>query len=695
MGSSRAAVLAIIIFGIFLLPGCGGKKSAPPQPAQVKVAPASASLEIGTTQGFIATATDSGGRSVTTSFTWQSSNTNVLDVANSGLACAGTWDSHTLPIVCTPGSAGTAQVVAVANTGGVSSAPVTVTVHQHIDQIVVTPVGTPAACLSQTGTQIYQAKALSNGVDITSTVGNFNWASTQTKVATVSTTASGLLPGQVQVTAADPGIANIFASLGTTNSGPVSFTSCPVASITLQVQTTGGTSVTLAKGGTKVIEATVLDSLGATITTPPLTWTSTQPSVVGVTGANGTGTIRGTQAGGAGVSASCTPPTCNIGFSPIQPIYPAVSIATTVTGSSTATTAYLTSSGCFGHAGCSASLFAVSSTATTTSSGLILPEAPNSLVFNKQGTRMYMGSVNGLMIFDPSANPPTININRSTTGKVLAISPDGNKVVVSDTNATPQRVFIFDQAAQVSTPLLITGATAAAFSPDSLKAYIAAGSSISVFSTQSSLKTVPLSAVASDVVFLPSGGFAYSLGGAPSGLGVVRTCDNAPQASVSLSATPFSLAASSDGTHLFALNPPSLDIVTANVTGAGCGAGYTVANSSTAVNLGLGTFTPQQMLVPTSGARVYVMANNLSSVLIYDVANGTFSSIPLSGSAATVRGDLSADGTLLFVTATDNTIHRLDTVLGSEAQLVTFPANSVVCSDTTVSCPLDLIAVRP
>jgi hypothetical protein len=695
MGSLRAAVAAIILGSVVLLAGCGGKKSTPPQPAVVKVSPASASLEIGATQGFTASASDSNGRSVTTSFTWQSSNTNVLDIANSGLACAGTWDSHTTPIVCTPGSAGTAQVVAVANTGGVSSQPVTVTVHQHIDQIVVTPVGTPPACLSQTGTQVYQAKAFSNGVDITSTVGTFNWASTQVKVATVSTKASGLLPGQVQVTAADPGTTNIFASLGNTNSSPVVFTTCPVVSIALQIQTTGGTSVTLAKSGTKVIEATVLDSLGATLTNPPLTWTSTEPSVVGVTGSNGTGTIRGTQAGGAGVSASCTPPTCNIGFSPIQPIYPATSIAATVTGTSTATTAYITSSGCDGHTGCSASLFSVGSTAATTSAGLVLPEAPNSLMFNKQGTRLYMGSANGLMIFDPTANPPTVNINRATTGKVLAISPDGNKVVVSDTNASPQRVFIFDQPSQTSTPLLIPGATAAAFSPDSLKAYIVAGSTISVFSTQSSLKTVPLSAAASGVVFLPSGGFAYTRGGAPSGLGVVRTCDNAPQASVSLSATPSFLAASSDGTHLFALNSPSLDIITATVSGAGCGAGYTVAHSSTSVNLGLGNFTPQQMLVPTSGARVYVMANNLSSVLVYDVANGTFSSISLSGSAATLRGDLSADGTLLFVTAADGTIHRLDTVLGSEAQLVTFPANSVVCSDTTVACPLDLVAVRP
>ena len=39
-----------------------------------------------------------------------SSNPDVLTISNSGVACAGKWDSLSNPIICTPGPAGTAMV---------------------------------------------------------------------------------------------------------------------------------------------------------------------------------------------------------------------------------------------------------------------------------------------------------------------------------------------------------------------------------------------------------------------------------------------------------------------------------------------------------------------------------------------------------------------------------------------------------
>src|SRR5215470_14253237 len=58
-----------------------------------------------------------------------------VDVAADGQMCAGTWDSHTNPGLCTPGTVGVAQVTAVV--GGISSAPATIYVHQHVDKIQV------------------------------------------------------------------------------------------------------------------------------------------------------------------------------------------------------------------------------------------------------------------------------------------------------------------------------------------------------------------------------------------------------------------------------------------------------------------------------------------------------------------------------------------------------------------------------
>ncbi len=65
-------------------------------------------------------------------------------------------------------------------------------------------------------------------------------------------------------------------------------------------------------------------------------------------------------------------------------------------------------------------------------------------------------------------------------------------MIVSDTKSTPNAVFVFNTTNNTSTTLSIVGATAADFSPDNLKAYIAAGSTLYVFSTLTPLKTIPL-----------------------------------------------------------------------------------------------------------------------------------------------------------------------------------------------------------
>ena len=91
---------------------------------------------------------------------------------------------------------------------------------------------------------------------------------------------------------------------------------------------------------------------------------------------------------------------------------------------------------------------------------------------------------------------------------MLTVSPDGKKVIVSDTQSTPNEVFVFDTAGKTSITLPIAGATAADYSPDSLKAYILAGSTLYVYSTLEALKTIALGASATEVSFLPEGGFA-------------------------------------------------------------------------------------------------------------------------------------------------------------------------------------------
>src|SRR5437879_12804471 len=120
------------------------------------------------------------------------------------------------------------------------------------------------------------------------------------------------------------------------------------------------------------------------------------------------------------------------------------------------------------------------------------------------------------MVLDPAANPPTVNTFNAVTGKVLAVSPDGNKAVVSDTSITashPQQdVSIFDQTNSGSrVDLRISGVTAPDLSPDGLKVYMvgANAKNLYVYSPVDRLKTNPLPAQAPDVSYISNGAFAY------------------------------------------------------------------------------------------------------------------------------------------------------------------------------------------
>ena len=110
-----------------------------------------------------------------------------------------------------------------------------------------------------------------------------------------------------------------------------------------------------------------------------------------------------------------------------------------------------------------------------------MPATPNSLVFDRQGAKAYMGTdfsffgSRGLMAVTV-ATPPTVAQFKSVTGKVLTVSPDGKKVILSgaDPNAVPvpgsntppppTQVIVFDTSGSTGTTLPIAGATAADFS---------------------------------------------------------------------------------------------------------------------------------------------------------------------------------------------------------------------------------------
>jgi hypothetical protein len=753
--------LVIILFFASLLPGCGSSTSSvttntsSPIPAKLSLSPTpTASLEVGNTLSFTGTAEDNKATAITETVSYQSSNPAILTISTGGLACAGSWDSLSSPAVCTPGPVGVAQVTAVAH--GVSSPPTTVYVHQHIDSITISPVPTQtpptASCFSAASTTLqlpaqsfdYQATALSHGLDITSTVGLFSWQAASSSVvtlatATVSSPIAGLQPGQVQATANTPGLTQIYASVGGTTSLPFDFMTCPVQSIALTINSAPVSQITLARSGTQTVLAVVTDTRGIPISGSFLTWCSSEPSSVstsatncgGPTGAALSMTVTAAQAGGgSAVIASCTPPVCNIGLLPSTAIYPQAALQVIVNAATTSTSnsdaLWVTSTDCGTMIGCTTSLIPVTFTygSTTTAASSIgttvsLPATPNSLVFNGQGTRAYLGtdstalSTKGLMVLDPSANTVT---EYPTAGKVLAVSPDGTAALVSNTVETPNQVYVFSctgtSGACGSTnvfPLNITGATAAAFSPDGLKAYILAGSTLSVFSKIDAVQTIALAAPATDVAFLANGGVGYMAGGDPAGVSFLPVCDSASSAigNVSVPTAGF-IRALPDGKTMLALTPPNIQTFTVGITGTGCAAprpffaGFlTVTNTPNApVNLGQGNFVPSQLIISPDGLTAYVVASNSGNVLAFNINAQTTSAMPLKGNVLPVGSSLNIDGSKLYVAASDGMIHVLDTLTAVDSEQISFPNNlpqlqGGLCVNVAFVCNPNLIGVKP
>ena len=759
MGRSSLIVRLVFIFiAVSLIAGLTGCSSTSPTrstnfptPANISLSPANpVSLDAGAaTQTFTATPRNSSNTTITTPVTFLSSNTAVLTIATNGLACAGTWDSLTAPQICTPGPVGTAQVTARSH--GVSSPPTTVYVHQHIDKIVISPVTgqTPPSgpCFSKGQSFNYQANAFSRGLDITGTVGPFTWQSvnndvTTLAIATDSAPVTGLATGQVKATAHTPGITSLVASNGNVNSQPLDFTTCAVQSITLAVTGSTTNSINVTSGSGKTATATVVDSQGNTITGVPLTWSSSNPASVSAT----SGSIATPQAGGATVVASCTPPTCNIGLKPLLPIYPEGAVDVVVAPASTTTTTptvYVSSTGfstspagnCATTVGCVSLLIPIGSPNNTVGTAVGLPATPNSLVFDRQGAKAYMGTdfsffgSRGLMQITV-ASPPTVTQFKSVTGKVLTVSPDGKKVILSgaDPNAVPvpgsntappaTQVIVFDTTTNTGTTLNIAGATAADFSPDNLRAFIAAGPNLYVWSAQDALKKISLTAPARDVSFSPEGAFAFVAGGSSSSsVTAWSTCglSSALTNNVVLPSTPLFLKAlprdavnladpptagsATTITSVLAVDSPGIDLFRVARAPTGCNS---TASSGTATpfNLGQGSFVPLQLIVSQDAARAYVLASDRGSVLVFNIDNQTSSAIPLSGDAIPIQASLTPDGRRLYIAAADGQVHILDTQNGGDILQISFPTDTTIfraglCNGVPFTCNPDLIAVKP
>ncbi len=628
---SFGAWLAIAAFALLNLAGCGSTKPGPPLfPGKINLTPVNAtSLTLGGVLGFTASAQTPSGTTLSVPITYTSSDTSILNLSPNGVACAGHWDGAFT--TCTPGGVGPVTVTASAL--GKDSVPTYVFVHPPIDNITVNGIvvngkAVQEPCLSQTQSMTVEAHAYSQGSDITASVGPFTWTASNTAVVgLVPLPNTTFLPGtnvtynfatnQATATAAAPGITYIYASASgvsstsflqpqiTSAQGSAAppldfFSTCPIQNIALELGAVGSgrTTLSAAKGtsSSQTAFATVVDVMGnsslpntdngVVLSKTPLTWTSSQSTAISTASSCTLSCALSTpSAGSATITASCSPPTCNIGYplvpatlatpaqvgacttffhalypnfvscqeliptpvyaSPVfitppntpSPLTPVAALSGVVTGAPAAAAILASSNGCALEipSACTTSAYFFSTAKASVGSETPLPASPNSLLFSPAGDKVFMGSRYGAALINPAnfgtANSPFTSLG-TVTGTALAVSQNGANAIFSDTVHQPNQVYVVSSnSPSAPTALNIPSASLAAFSPDGLKTYIIGGAganSMYIYSPVQALQgPITLAGAPTALAFSPNGAFLFAAeSGSSPNLTAFANCSN-------------------------------------------------------------------------------------------------------------------------------------------------------------------------
>jgi len=430
------------------------------------------------------------------SYTWGTSNNQLVDVSPIGDLCAGTWNRNTgggiadytycyppNPLPVTNGLPyGVAYLTASANS--VSSNPVEIYVHAAVTSIALDG---PTKCESQGTVAQLDSEAcyVNNGVQyefcapasiapanyacpgklapgITSvptcesSIGTMSYDVVTSSVASINSTTN-------QITAEQPGTTAITASIAQSGSSAGYFSTCPPASISLTLAN-GATSGTVAQGQAEGVTTTVLDTNGQAITGLSLTYQSTDPFDITV-GTNGS--ISTQYPGTAAVNAICQPSTCNpapineIGLNGTGVSISSNPVAVTVPGTAS-------DFAWFASPGNSQYVVPVELLTGAVGSSIRLPYVPNSMVMDRLGSALYLGSAHELMTVSTGTNAISKQ-DTTVPGVVLAASPNAGQLLIND----QARHLFYIYPTSGGTPVTFGGMGAAAqWTPDSQTLYV-------------------------------------------------------------------------------------------------------------------------------------------------------------------------------------------------------------------------------
>jgi trimeric autotransporter adhesin len=412
-------------------------------------------------------------------YSYGTTNNQLVDISPSGEICAGTWNRNTgggiadytycnapNPLPSTSGLPyGVGYITATADS--VTSNPVAVYVHPPITSISL--VG-PSGCQSQTTVSQLDAKAYYDLNGQQTQLCGPNSTSVPTCQSSIGTMSFNLGTSSVasinsstnQITAQQPGTTVITASIAGSGSSAGYFSTCAPESISVSLAN-GSTSSTIARGVPQNLTTTVYDTKGQQITGLSLTYQSTNPIDVSVSG----GTITTSFPGTASINAICQPAVCNpapineIGLNGTGLSISSNPVTVTVPGTAS-------EYAWFSSPGQSQYFVPIELLTGTVGSNVRLPYVPNSMIMDRTASSLYFGSPRELMVYSTASNAITKQ-DPSAPGIVLAVAPNNSQLLIND--QARQLFYLYNAAAGGYTTFGGMGA-AAAWTPDSQTLYI-------------------------------------------------------------------------------------------------------------------------------------------------------------------------------------------------------------------------------
>ena len=681
-------------------------------------------------------------------YTYGTTDMTIADVQpNTGRLCAGTWNRNSgggIPdyTYCIPtNKSGTAYISASAD--GVTSNPLPIFIHPVVTSIVLggpssncttdpttaccplTTTGSVTAlpylansCISQGDTRQLVARIYagtgSNQTNISCQAGHLQYTSQgATSLTSVSPVVS-IDPNGV-ATANQPGSVLISANIANAASSAGFFSTCPPASITLTAPGTTSNPVVVNQNNPQPLLATAVDTKGVTLTGLTLEYVSTSPTTIPAGS-----TVTPTLAGTASISAICQPPNCNsasynqIGlFGNGKPIT-SNSVNITAPGTNS-TVLYMASTQ-------SQYVESRDFTQPALATPFLLPYLPNSMVISQDGSTIYMGSSTALMVLNAVNTLSMSRTDITSPGTVLAVSPDGSLLVISD--PVKQITTLESSSGGVVSTYGGVG-TRAAFAPDSQTVYITAGNQLLVYSAYTGWTSITPATTAgtpvTDVaITVPSVG-AYFAGPSTTARGycAISTPAAAPNSETNVFYSPADsspaitdrIAATNDGLHVLGATvtpvPTLSDLHVQIPAGNNAGSvsiacpttgGLTFSNTLSTSILSPVTATAITGVLPTSDSTLaFITYTGSGGVLpaYAPIASGPGATtyIKLTGSAtAPVAGVISADNTTFYAgTSGDNLVHLINRSTLTDSSTLT--PNLANPSGATV--PVNLLVQKP